>query len=415
MIEPDDLAAGGGSLQHPPETTGRFIVVFEDEVSDPAAVLRGTAGLSNVASSRDFTDQAIDASETADADATVFSTLGIAVVDADPRQRAALEAASRAGRAGGERGIQSVSPELVHHALQVTGTRAGVQAPKVFQDSTDFTWGLLATQVPTSRFTGRGIKLAVLDTGFDSAHPDFAGRGVSSQSFIAGETAQDGHGHGTHCIGTSSGPKSPSTGPRYGIAFEADILAGKVLSNQGSGSDGGIIAGINWAVANGCSIISMSLGADAPQVHPPYTAAGRRALDMGSLIIAAAGNNADRVNLNYGFVGPPANSPHIMAVAALNQQLDTTFFSARSLPVEGGQVDVAGPGYQVYSSWILPTQYRTISGTSMATPHVSGLAALWAQATGYRGRELWATIVQDGRRLREPSFDVGSGLVLAPQ
>lgn len=412
MLEPEEFErAGGGGHRDEPETTGRFIVVFDDDVADPSEVLRSTAGLPNVASSRDFTDQAIDPKETGMADATVFSSLGIAVVDADPNQFAALRDASGMG----ERRIQSVSPELVHHALTDTAIRVGAAAPRIFQDTKDFTWGLLATQVPTSRFTGRGIKLAVLDTGFDAAHPDFAGRGVTMQSFIAGETAQDGHGHGTHCIGTSSGPKTPATGPRYGIAFEADILAGKVLSNLGSGSDGGIIAGINWAVANGCSIISMSLGANVAQVHPPYVAAGRRALDQGSLIIAAAGNNADRVNFNYGFVGPPANSPHIMAVAALNHQLDVTFFSARSLPVDGGQVDVAGPGWQVYSSWLLPAAYNTISGTSMATPHAAGLAALWAQATGYRGRELWATMAQDGRRLREPSFDVGTGLLQAPQ
>jgi subtilisin family serine protease len=122
-----------------------------------------------------------------------------------------------------------------------------------------------------------------------------------------------------------------------------------------------------------------------------------------------------RTDLKFGFVGAPANSPYIVAVGALNQQLDVAFFSARTLPdVLGGQVDVAGPGYQVYSSWPMPTRYRAISGTSMATPHVSGLAALWAEATGYRGQALWSLLTQNGRRLLAPSLDVGSGLVLAP-
>jgi len=266
-----------------------------------------------------------------------------------------------------------------------------------------------------SSFSGAGISVAVLDTGFDPTHPDFAGRAVTVKSFIAGEGPEDGHGHGTHCIGTSCGPKSPGTGPRYGVAYGASIFAGKVLSNAGSGSDGGILAGIDWAITQGCAVISMSLGADVPRVHPPYTVAGRRALEKGTLIVAAAGNNAMRTQLNFGFVGTPANSPYIVAVAALNQQLDVSFFSARTLAdVKGGQVDLAGPGFQVYSSWPMPTRYRSISGTSMATPHVAGVAALWAEATGYRGSALWSTLTQESKRLLAPSLDVGSGLVLAP-
>ena len=189
-----------------------------------------------------------------------------------------------------------------------------------------------------------------------------------------------------------------------------------MLGNSGSGTDAGILAGINWAVANRCPVISMSLGANVPQAHPPYSAAGRRArCSAGSLIIAAAGNNADRRAGNYGFVGAPANSVEIMAVGALDMQLGMAYFSARSLPARGGQVDIAGPGWQVYSSWPMPTRYRTISGTSMATPHVAGLAALWAEATGRRGLELWATLCTESERLLQPSLDVGCGLSLAPQ
>jgi subtilisin family serine protease len=295
------------------------------------------------------------------------------------------------------------------------GAGGAVPDVPIFRDTAEHTWGVQAVGASTSSFSGRGVAVAVLDTGFDSAHPDFAGRSVTTRSFVPGESAEDGHGHGTHCIGTALGPASPATGPRYGVAHGADVFSGKVLGNSGSGSDGGILAGIEWALESGCSIISMSLGADVPRQHPPYVAAGRRALDRGVLIIAAAGNNAQRLQHKYGFVGTPANSPYIMAVGALTHQLDVTYFSARTLPtVNGGQVDLAGPGYQVYSSWPMPTRYRSISGTSMATPHVAGVAALWAESTGFRGRELWATLVEHSMRLPAPSLDVGSGLSMCP-
>ncbi|TLM74523.1 S8 family serine peptidase [Pseudarthrobacter sp. NamB4] len=416
------------------ETTGRFIVVFAQQETSPSSVLE-SAGLSNVADSRDFQDREVDASETSGADATFFSSLGIAVVSAEPEQIGVLETSEAMPGA-----VLSVSPELIHHVLAAgpteyvrgyrdavldldnrlnggNGQGAAVAAPPtvpIFQDTAQFTWGLQAVQATSSQYSGRGIKVAVLDTGFDANHPDFTGRNVTSRSFIPGESAQDGHGHGTHCIGTACGSKSPSTGPRYGVAYEADIFAGKVLSNGGSGSDAGILAGIDWALTSGCAIISMSLGADVPKIHPPYVAAGKRALDAGTLIIAAAGNNARRLQGNNGFVGTPANSPFVMAVGALDHQLDVTFFSARSLPIRGGHVDVAGPGWQVYSSWPMPARYKSISGTSMATPHAAGVAALWAQATGFRGRELWSALVQESDRLIAPSVDVGSGLVIAP-
>ncbi|MCG2622371.1 S8 family serine peptidase [Arthrobacter sp. I2-34] len=434
MIEPDLPASAG----IPPEagspagrgaavTTGRYIVVFAEDGYEPASVL-GSAGLSNVASSRDFQDRAVDITDASGADATVFETLGIAVVSASQEQLSALQ-----GTGGPHPVVLSVSPELVHHVLgpaeYVRGYRDGVAdlsarldggaaaaaAAPAFEDSNQSTWGLQATRAVQSAVSGHGVKVAILDTGFDAAHPDFAGRSITTQSFVQGESAQDGHGHGTHCTGTACGPRLPSTGPRYGIAYGADIFAGKVLSNAGSGTDAAILAGIDWAVANGCAVVSMSFGANLAQAHPPYTAAGQRALDRGVLLIAAAGNNAQRPQGNFGFVGVPANSPYIMAVGALDQQLAVPYFSARSLPGRGGQVDVAGPGWQVYSSWPMPGRYRSISGTSMAAPHAAGVAALWAEATGFRGRELWSVLAQESDRLLAASADVGSGLVIAPQ
>jgi subtilisin family serine protease len=277
------------------------------------------------------------------------------------------------------------------------------------------TWGVQATKVITSRFSGRGIKVAVLDTGFDLTHPDFIGRKLISKSFIENQEVQDAHGHGTHCIGTACGPLSPPIFPRYGVAYDAEIYVGKVLSNEGSGSDRQILAGITWAIANGCQVVSMSLGAATvlgQQYSKIFEAVGRRALRSGTLIIAAAGNESSRPD-NIAPVSHPANCPSIMAVAALDSQLQVAYFSCGGLESNGGHVDIAGPGVDVYSTWPMETRYNTISGTSMATPHVAGIAALYAEATGATGQALWTLLTQNAQRLPLSSVDVGIGFVQA--
>ncbi|MCO1338274.1 peptidase S8 [Kocuria polaris] len=337
---------------------------------------------------------------------TYFPRLGIAVVDGESGKLGAFQAKSLSAH----RRLH-VFPELIYHAL---APETGGAAPASFADTEQLTWGVQAVRAVESGYTGAGIRVAVLDTGFDLDHPDFASRTVTAESFIEGEDARDGHGHGTHCIGSACGPRELEGGRGYGVAPGAEIYSGKVLGNSGSGSDTSILSGIEWALENECAIISMSLGADVREVHPPYVAAGRAALNQGSLIIAAAGNNARRSSGNDGFVGAPANSPFVMAVGALDSSLGIAEFSARTLPGRGGQVDVAGPGVDVYSSWPGEQRYNTISGTSMATPHVAGVAALLAEATGFRGRELWAEIVQEAERLELASVDVGSGLSVGP-
>jgi subtilisin family serine protease len=280
----------------------------------------------------------------------------------------------------------------------------------------ELTWGLQITKVAQSRYSGKGVRVAVLDTGFDSSHPDFTGRNIVTQSFIVGETAQDGHGHGTHCIGTACGPQRGSQLPRYGIAYDAEIFAGKVLSNRGSGTDSSVLAGIQWAITNRCAVISMSLGTPikpGQSFSSIYEAVGRRALAAGTLIIAAAGNESHRPKLIKP-VAHPANCPSIMAVTAIDTELQVASFSCGGINVQGGQVDIAGPGVAVRSSWLRPELYRTINGTSMATPHVAGIAALLAeQNPDVRGGALGWLLLQSARRLELPARDIGAGLVQA--
>jgi len=293
------------------------------------------------------------------------------------------------------------------------GVGAGTQA---FTD-TDTTWGLKATAVVGTTWTGKGVRVAVLDTGFDIGHPDFAGRIITRSSFISGETADDGHGHGTHCIGTACGNKVPGRLPRYGIAYEASIFAGKVLSNAGRGADSGILAGINWAIANQCSVISMSLGSPTTVGETyslVYEQVAQRALAAGALIVAAAGNDSARPG-SVRPVARPANCPSILSVGAVDSSLRVASFSNGGLSRSGGQVDIAAPGVAVTSSLPRPRLYGSWSGTSMATPHVAGIAALIAQANpGVRGGALGWVLLQSAQRMTAASRDVGAGLAQAP-
>jgi subtilisin len=430
-------------------TTGRYLVLFREGAGAASIRSFGKAAGVAMASASDFKEGAPELSKLASDEGVIFPDLGVAVVNTPPEQIQSVAAAA-------DSDILAIEPERIVYAfddlpawsaatlqpaavatgfpidyfrgyrdavnhlydkLAGTGGELAAEGVTPLVSETEFTWGLQATKVPASRFTGKGIRVAVLDTGLDLGHPDFAGRRVTSRSFVQGQAVQDGNGHGTHCIGTSCGPKRPGTLPRYGVAFEADIFAGKVLSNQGSGGDAGILAGIQWAVTNRCAIVSMSLGArvmPGQSFSQVFEQAASRALAAGTLIIAAAGNESRRPQ-TVAPVAHPANCPSIMAVAALDSAFRVAPFSNQGINPQGGQIDIAGPGVDVRSSWPRPTLYNTISGTSMATPHVAGIAALWAQSNAaFRGRALMSVLTQSARRLNLSARDVGAGLVQAP-
>jgi subtilisin len=257
----------------------------------------------------------------------------------------------------------------------------------------------------------------VLDTGLDLNHPDFAGRNIQSKSFVANETVDDRQGHGTHTAGTIAGPKISNMGRRYGVAPGVELFVGKVLDNGGSGRELDILEGINWAIDSKCVIISMSLGravSAGEKPDPIYEEVGAAALREGSLIIAAAGNESGR---DFGFIAPvgaPANSPSIMAVAAVDPTLKVAPFSCGGINPDGGEVNVSGPGVSIYSSFPRPQLSRILQGTSMACPHASGIAALWAESDpSMRGEKLWKALERSARELGS-SRDFGRGLVVTP-
>lgn len=414
----DDLLASAQERGDQSLQTGRFIATFkENAVEEGVRALTRTQGM-RVADAREFNGQAAALEALGGADALVFPEIGAALISGPAFAARSL---ATAADADSDSPIEVIEPEYfafsdaLESDLYLRGFSRAVEA--ISQDlrgepgqaSLDeevqvlgATWGLVVCRVPQSTRSGAGIKLAVLDTGMDLGHPDFTGRPIASRSFIAGQAVQDGHGHGTHCIGTSSGPKAPpGTTPRYGIAYQDLIHVGKVLSNSGSGSTAGILAGLNWAIANRCAVISMSLGAQTP-VQAAYTAAGSAALANGCLIVAAAGNASAPT-------GAPANSPTIMSVASLDPTLAPSSFS------NFGKIEIAAPGRDVFSSVPRPRLYATMSGTSMATPHVAGCAALWAQTSpALRGTALWRKLQTTARPLSFPANRVGAGLVQAP-
>jgi subtilisin family serine protease len=425
---PNGAPSGRGA-----EYTGRYVVLLDQ--GNQESGLNALRSAADIAPVERVSETSNVSALLENPDVSVhFEELGAAVVEVRADQRHALVTTAEA-----EPSIIAAEPERMVYASVITAPQ---QAPTAFfpayrsdeetverhskaemavaqgpaVDEEKWTWGLQAIRANLSSLTGRGVKIAVLDTGVDTDHPDLAGRIDDTASFVPGETVEDGHGHGTHCIGTAAGPAGPQQGPRYGVATEARILAGKVLSNEGIGADGQILAGMAWAVARGARVISMSLGA---QVRPgelfpqTYEQLAQRALQRGTLIVAAAGNESRRPE-SVVPVGRPANCPSILAVASLDKSLTTSFFSCGAINGAGGEINIAAPGRDVHSA-APGGGYQSMSGTSMATPHVAGVVALLAEANPNASSDgLKASLLSGAFPLTQPVEDVGSGLLQAP-
>ncbi|KAK3818920.1 MAG: cuticle-degrading serine protease [Benniella sp.] len=209
---------------------------------------------------------------------------------------------------------------------------------------------------------GAGITAYIIDTGINPTHTDFGGRASAGANFISGSPNVDQNGHGTHVAGTIGGTK-------YGVAKQVKLVGVKVLSASGSGSTSGVVSGMDWVAANavpGKSVVNMSLGGGK---SASIDAAAQRLFNKGIPLIVAAGNDETMDACN----GSPSGAANTFTVAASDKFDAPAYFTSW-----GSCVEIFAPGVGITSAWIgSNTATNTISGTSMASPHVAGVAALY--------------------------------------
>ena len=226
-------------------------------------------------------------------------------------------------------------------------------------------WSLKELGIPElwKKTTGKGVKVAVLDTGCAILHPDLKNQIEDSADFTNSKVGPgDTNGHGTHCCGVIAAERN-DVGV-VGVAHNSKLLVGKVLNDYGVGSPESIAKGIMWAVEKKADVISMSFG--APVDDPKIRKAVKYAHSKGVILVAAAGNEGPGPQT----VGYPGRYPEVISVAAVDFNRRIAKFSSR-----GSEVDIAAPGVDILSTYP-PKNFAKLSGTSMAAPFVSGVIAL---------------------------------------
>jgi len=385
------------------------------------------------------------------------------VILREPSSRTRGPVAGPRGAAGTRAGLEIEIDELDRRSSRAVAAKKDVKAvapiipmklispiatpEDAAQPAAGTAWGVSAVKADVSTFDGTDVIVAILDTGIAQAHPAFAGVTIVEKDFT-GEGNGDQHGHGTHCAGTVFG--RDVNGTRIGVARGVKkALIGKVLGANGGGSDA-IVRAINWAIEEGANVISMSLGIDfpgfvesmisqqhmAPEMATTMALEGyrqnillferlaslvraREAFGETTVIVAAAGNESRR-DQNPDFeiaCSPPAVSEGLISVAALGQS-GNGFVVA---PFSNTNVVVSGPGVGIQSARATGGLV-SMSGTSMATPHVAGVAALWMQQLAQHGpvpgsllrAKLVSSGVQAGITGSFDVADIGSGMVQAP-
>ncbi|MFD9908935.1 S8 family serine peptidase [Streptomyces sp. NPDC059063] len=270
-------------------------------------------------------------------------------------------------------------------------------------------------------YDGKGVKIAVLDTGVDATHPDLKDQVAGAKNFTPSPDTKDRIGHGTHVASTAVGTGAKSNGTFKGVAPGAKVLNGKVLSDEGWGQDSEIVAGIEWAASQGADVVNLSLGGgDTPDVDPLEAAVNKVSAEKGILFAIAAGNNGAP-----GSIDSPGSADAALTVGAVDDNDKLAEFSSQGPRTGDGAVkpDVTAPGVNITAAAAPGSQiekevgqnpegYLTISGTSMATPHAAGAAALLKQQhPTWKSAELKGALTASTKGGTYTAFQQGSGRI----
>lgn len=272
-----------------------------------------------------------------------------------------------------------------------------------------------AAQVWRVGYQGQGISIAVIDTGVDVTHPDLLGRVAQTQDF-SGEGFQDNHGHGTHVAGIIAGSGISSSGLYTGVAPQATLLAAKVLKGDGSGQTSDVMAGVDWAVDVGAHVINLSLGSDEPcDGTDALSQMCDAAVARGVVVCVAAGNAGPAART----VGSPGGARSVITVGASDDNDRVASFSSRGPTADGRlKPDICFPGVNITSTrasgtsmgQVVNTHYTTASGTSMATPHCAGAAALLLEADrGLSPQAIKDLLIGSAKDLQTDAYAQGNG------
>jgi hypothetical protein len=278
--------------------------------------------------------------------------------------------------------------------------------------------GLIGADVARRHgLNGKGVTIAIVDTGIDVSHPDLAGRVVAARNFSTDSDVLDHFGHGTHVASIAAGTGAASNGLYGGVAPSASLVNAKALNSSGQGTESGIIQAMEWAADSGAKVINMSLGGGASDgLDPMSQAVNAITQKKGVLFAIAAGNSGPRLK-----VSTPAAADASIAVAAVDKARNLATFSSRGPRLKDMALkpDIAAPGVAITAARAnhgSGDPYATYSGTSMATPMVAGSAALvWQMHPSWTQSQVKDALLSSaapiGQACAVGAFDQGAGLV----